>query len=78
MTTSAGEAAGDVQRLRNYIGGEWVSPDATQAAPVVNPATGDLLAEVPLSGAADLASRLRQCLSALGLQRTSPPASTKS
>jgi malonate-semialdehyde dehydrogenase (acetylating)/methylmalonate-semialdehyde dehydrogenase len=54
MTTPDRKTAAKFQRVRNYIDGEWVAPDVTEAAPVVNPATGELLGETPLSGAADL------------------------
>ena len=36
-------------RLKNYIGGEWVESQATEYLEVVNPATAEKLAEVPLS-----------------------------
>jgi malonate-semialdehyde dehydrogenase (acetylating)/methylmalonate-semialdehyde dehydrogenase len=43
-----------VRTLSNYVGGGWVDPlaDATQESR--NPATGELLAQVPLSGADDV------------------------
>jgi malonate-semialdehyde dehydrogenase (acetylating)/methylmalonate-semialdehyde dehydrogenase len=41
--------------LDNYIAGEWTpATAATEVLDVVNPATGEALARVPLSGAADL------------------------
>ncbi len=41
--------------LDNYIGGAWTPPTAaTGELDVTNPATGETLARVPLSGAADL------------------------
>jgi malonate-semialdehyde dehydrogenase (acetylating)/methylmalonate-semialdehyde dehydrogenase len=41
--------------LRNYVGGRWTPADAaTGELPVANPATGETLARVPLSGPADL------------------------
>jgi malonate-semialdehyde dehydrogenase (acetylating)/methylmalonate-semialdehyde dehydrogenase len=45
-----------VPRLRNYIGGTWAEPAGASWLPVENPATGATLAEVPLSGAADVAA----------------------
>ncbi len=41
--------------LKNFVGGHWEPASAAQAIPVRNPATGDVLAEAPLSGAADVA-----------------------
>jgi malonate-semialdehyde dehydrogenase (acetylating)/methylmalonate-semialdehyde dehydrogenase len=35
--------------VRNYVGGSWHSPDATEEIPVTNPATGEELARVPFS-----------------------------
>src|SRR5690606_41603067 len=43
-----------VQRLRNFIGGQWVEAETRDADPVYNPATGEVIAEVPLSSAADV------------------------
>jgi len=41
--------------LDNYIAGRWVpAADPTDVLDVTNPATGDVLARVPLSGASDL------------------------
>lgn len=43
--------AQDLLRTRCYINGEWVDADAGQTMLVVNPATGEKLADVPLCGA---------------------------
>jgi malonate-semialdehyde dehydrogenase (acetylating)/methylmalonate-semialdehyde dehydrogenase len=40
--------------LGNYIGGRWVPSSGGEQLDVTNPATGQLLARVPLSGAADV------------------------
>jgi malonate-semialdehyde dehydrogenase (acetylating) / methylmalonate-semialdehyde dehydrogenase len=40
--------------LPNYIGGQWIAAASRQGLPVRNPATGDVLAEVPLSGKDDI------------------------
>ncbi len=41
--------------LDNYVGGEWVAAEhATDVLDVVNPASGEVLARVPLSGGEDL------------------------
>ena len=44
------------KRLLNYINGEWVPSKAAECLPVVNPGTGELIAEVPLSSAAEVAA----------------------
>ena len=38
-----------IERLKNYIGGEWVDSDSTATYPVTNPATGEVIGECPLS-----------------------------
>jgi malonate-semialdehyde dehydrogenase (acetylating) / methylmalonate-semialdehyde dehydrogenase len=40
--------------LENYVGGRWTPAAVSAALDVTNPATGAVLARVPLSGAADL------------------------
>lgn len=40
--------------LMNYINGEWDAPVGADRLPVVNPATGETFAEVPLSTAAEV------------------------
>ena len=36
--------------ILNYINGEWVKPEVTEYADVINPATGAVIANTPLSG----------------------------
>ncbi|GGH79857.1 malonate-semialdehyde dehydrogenase (acetylating)/methylmalonate-semialdehyde dehydrogenase [Pullulanibacillus pueri] len=43
-----------VQRLKNYINGEWVAITGTETEIVPNPATGEPMAEVPLSSREDV------------------------
>lgn len=38
-----------VEVLKNYIGGQWVASHATETIDVVNPATKELIAKVPVS-----------------------------
>ncbi|MBK5220846.1 MAG: CoA-acylating methylmalonate-semialdehyde dehydrogenase [Thermoleophilia bacterium] len=42
------------RRVANYAGGEWLAAAAAETLQDRNPATGEVLAEVPLSGAADV------------------------
>jgi len=42
------------EKLKNYIGGQWVTAEAVEYLPVTNPATGETIAEVPLCGASEL------------------------
>ncbi|MDX6632050.1 MAG: betaine-aldehyde dehydrogenase [Solirubrobacterales bacterium] len=41
-------------RLRNFIDGEWAEPAEGETEPVLNPATGEPMAEAPLSSAEDV------------------------
>ncbi|NJN85126.1 MAG: aldehyde dehydrogenase family protein, partial [Leptolyngbyaceae cyanobacterium SL_7_1] len=41
-------------RLQNYINGAWCDSTASDYLNVINPATGEVLAEVPLSPASDI------------------------
>jgi malonate-semialdehyde dehydrogenase (acetylating)/methylmalonate-semialdehyde dehydrogenase len=55
----------DVRLLDNYVGGSWTPSASTERLPVTNPATGDVLAQVPLSSAADLDTAVRAARAAL-------------
>jgi malonate-semialdehyde dehydrogenase (acetylating) / methylmalonate-semialdehyde dehydrogenase len=59
--------------LRNYIGGQWTAATASPTLPVTNPATGDVLAQAPLSGAADVARAVEAASAALATWRRTPP-----
>ena len=46
--------------LRNYVGGSWVDPDAPGGTlEDRDPATGELVATIPLSGADDVDAAVR-------------------
>ena len=51
MTTVA---APPVIRLTNFINGRWTDSSAKEWRVVVNPATGEMLAQVPLAEAAEV------------------------
>ncbi len=59
MATLQQPTATDVETLNNYIGGEWVPSAATEAIDDVDPATGEVLARVPLSADADVDAAAR-------------------
>ncbi|MDR4946667.1 CoA-acylating methylmalonate-semialdehyde dehydrogenase [Neobacillus cucumis] len=42
------------QSLKNYIGGEWIDSNSDKKEIVVNPATGETIAEIPLSTKKDV------------------------
>ena len=52
--TGAPAATGSRYAVRNFIGGRWEPPSAAHTEPVYNPATGEVIAETPLSTAAEV------------------------
>src|SRR5215218_4992889 len=51
--------------LDNYVAGRWTAATGDDALDVTNPATGDVLARVPLSGATDLDAAVSAARAAL-------------
>ncbi len=51
--------------LRNYIGGNWVEAEGAELHDVVNPATGEVISQVPFSTAAHLDEAVRAARAAL-------------
>ncbi len=62
----------DTRLLSNYIGGHWVASTASQELDVTNPATGEALARVPLSGAADVDAAVQAARAAFPAWRRRP------
>ena len=54
IASSGRPVAESVHQLENYVGGAWRPAVGVDALEDRNPATGELLARVPLSGAADV------------------------
>ena len=59
--------------LKNYVGGRWEAAGVAQTTPVRNPATGEIMAQAPLSGAADVARAVKAASDALPAWRRTPP-----
>jgi malonate-semialdehyde dehydrogenase (acetylating) / methylmalonate-semialdehyde dehydrogenase len=60
-------------RLPNYIGGRWRQVDGVEAIPDIDPASGETLAEVPLSGAAEVDAAVAAARAAQPQWRELPP-----
>lgn len=60
------------ERLRNFIDGGWCAPSGADFRPVTNPATNDVIAEVPLSGKADVDAAVKAALVAFSDWRRTP------
>ncbi len=67
MTTEAA-----IRTLDNFIAGRWVPSAATQLDDVPNPATGELLARVPLSTAADVEAAVQAAAAAFPAWAATP------
>jgi malonate-semialdehyde dehydrogenase (acetylating)/methylmalonate-semialdehyde dehydrogenase len=59
--------------LRNYVGGRWVESRSTDIRDVVNPATGDVVARVPMSTAEEVDEAVRIAQEAFESWRKEPP-----
>jgi len=55
--------------LKNYVGGAWTDATASEALDVTAPASGEILARVPLSAAADLDAAVSAARAALPVWR---------
>ena len=60
--------------LRNYVGGSWTEAQATETQEVRNPATDEVLARVPLSGATDVDVAVSAAAATFPAWRATPPA----
>src|SRR5690625_7164107 len=59
-------------QLLNYVGGAWTRSSAREHAPVHNPATGEVIARVPLSAARDVAEAVQAAAAAFPDWRDTP------
>ncbi len=70
MTTTAAPPA---IRLTNYINGRWTDSNASEWRDVVNPATSETLAQVPLADAAEVNRAVEAAAAAFPEWRRTPP-----
>lgn len=61
-----------MEKMLNYINGEWVQSQASEYIDVINPATGETLARTPLSGAADVEAAAQAAAAAFPAWRATP------
>ncbi len=62
-----------MRRLTNFIGGEPTVPNAGRYTELIDPATGEPFAEMPVSDATDVDAALRAASSAFGAWRRATP-----
>ncbi len=53
-------ATATLTKVPNFIGGQWIDSSATDWIDVTNPATGETIAQTPLSSAAETSAALRR------------------
>ena len=66
-------AAPPLARLSNFMNGRWVESTASEWMDVTNPATGETIAKVPLSTAAEVAAVVESAAAAYPEWRRTPP-----
>ena len=59
--------------LRNYVGGAWRRPRCASSAPVINPATAESIASVPMSSSADVDDAVAAAGAVFPAWRRTPP-----
>ncbi len=60
-------------RLRNYVGGKWIDSVSTDLRDVVNPATGEVIAQVPCSTREEVDEAVRVAQAAFDAWQHEPP-----
>jgi len=61
------------QQIGNYIGGQWHGSSATEFLDVINPATNEVLAQVPVSPREDVLAAIAAAEAAYPEWRRTPP-----
>jgi malonate-semialdehyde dehydrogenase (acetylating)/methylmalonate-semialdehyde dehydrogenase len=61
-----------MQKILNYINGEWIEPQAGEYVDVINPATGEIIARTPLSGKDAVDAAAQAASAALPAWRRTP------
>src|SRR5690349_3385512 len=66
-------AAPSIATVPNYINGQWTESSSSEWQDVVNPATGEVLARVPLSGTSEVTRAIDAAAAAFPDWRRTPP-----
>jgi malonate-semialdehyde dehydrogenase (acetylating)/methylmalonate-semialdehyde dehydrogenase len=61
-----------MQQVRNFVGGEWLSPTPANWHELINPATGDTLGKVPMCGTTEVNEAVRAAREAFPKWRETP------
>jgi malonate-semialdehyde dehydrogenase (acetylating)/methylmalonate-semialdehyde dehydrogenase len=63
----------ETRTIRNYVGGGWADPDTSERLDVTNPANGEVLGQIAMSGAADVDRAVQAAREAFPGWRATPP-----
>ncbi len=61
-----------MQKILNYINGEWIEPKVKEYFDVINPATGEVIAKTPLCGSSDVDAAAKAASAAFPDWRRTP------
>src|SRR6476660_2656570 len=65
-------ATATLTKVPNYVNGQWVDSKATEWLDITNPATGEVIAQTPLSSAAEVAAAIDAAASSFPEWRRTP------
>ena len=63
-----------VEKVKNYVGGEWTLSSSKEWVTITNPATGDTIGDVPMGNAADVDAAVIAAKKAFPAWSQTPPA----
>jgi malonate-semialdehyde dehydrogenase (acetylating) / methylmalonate-semialdehyde dehydrogenase len=66
-------AAPPITKVPNYVNGAWIESSTTEWSDVTNPATSEVIAKVPLSGANEVGAAIEAAALAFPAWRRTPP-----
>jgi malonate-semialdehyde dehydrogenase (acetylating) / methylmalonate-semialdehyde dehydrogenase len=66
-------AAPPLTKVPNFINGQWRESSASEWQDVINPATGDAIARVPLTDVAEVSKAIEAAAAAYPAWRRTPP-----
>ena len=65
-------ATATLTKVPNYVNGQWIDSKATEWLDVTNPATGEVIAQTPLSSAAEVGAAIEAAAAAFPEWRRTP------
>ena len=65
-------ATATLTKVPNFVNGQWIDSNAAEWLDVTNPATGEVIAQTPLSSASEVAAAIEAAASAFPEWRRTP------